>query len=80
MQEGLIRKIVAGPNPKDAMAYQLGMRVAGSEVSSIMFDEEHLHRHKARRYLIYISDPNGTITLWKVIENIPCVVEYDQNF
>lgn len=78
--EGLIRKIVAGPNPKDAMAYQVGMRVAGSEVSAIMFDEEHFVKYRSSRYLIFIQDPNGSVTLWKRIENIPCVIEYDQGF
>jgi hypothetical protein len=31
--EGLIRKIVLGQNPKDAMAYYVGMRAGSGEVN-----------------------------------------------
>ena len=39
---GLIRKIIIGRDPKDAMAYFVGMRAGGGEVSAIVMDEEHL--------------------------------------
>ena len=32
----IIRKIVVGPNPKDAMAYYVGMRAGQGNVSAIM--------------------------------------------
>ena len=36
--EGLIRKIIIGKDPKDAMAYYVGMRAGGGEVSTIVLD------------------------------------------
>ena len=40
----IIRKIVIGIDPKDAMAYYLGMRAGGGEVHAIVHDEAHLSR------------------------------------
>ena len=34
----VIRKIVIGPNPKDAMAYYVGMRAGGAKVIAIKED------------------------------------------
>jgi hypothetical protein len=77
--EGLIRKIVLGQNPKDAMAYYVGMRAGSGEVSAIVYDDKHLHRFNRSRYLVYIQTDDGVV-LWKAIEDLPCVVEYDLNF
>ena len=41
--EGLIRKIVVGRDPKDAMAYYVGMRAGKGKVSAIVLDHEHLY-------------------------------------
>lgn len=35
----LIRKIIVGQNPKDAMAYFVGMNVGNGRVSTIILDE-----------------------------------------
>jgi len=43
--EGIIRKIIIGKDPKDAMAYYVGMRAGKGEVSAIVRDEKHLHRY-----------------------------------
>ena len=47
--EGLIRKIIIGKDPKDAMAYYVGMRAGKGNVSAILMDEEHLHRYNKKR-------------------------------
>ena len=77
--EGLIRKIIIGQNPKDAMAYYLGMRAGKGEVSAIVFDDESLHRHGINRYLIYIQTDDGQM-LWKSINGMPTILEFDLNF
>jgi len=76
----LIRKIIVGQNPKDAMAYFTGMVVGRSKVSDIIMDEEHMFRHGKKRYLIYINDPSEGTMLWKSIDDMPCVVEFDCKF
>ncbi len=40
----MIRKIVIGRDPKDAMAYYVGMRAGAGKVSAIVEDEAHLHK------------------------------------
>ena len=37
--EGVIRKIIIGRDPKDAMAYYVGMRAGKNTVSAIVNDE-----------------------------------------
>jgi|TARA_B100000900_G_C19982340_1_gene474331 hypothetical protein len=77
--EGLIRKIVVGRDPKNGMAYYIGMRAGSGSVSAIVMDEEHLYRFQKKRYLIYIED-NDTTMLWKSIDSMPCILEFDLNF
>ena len=75
----MIRKIIVGINPKDAMAYYVGMRVGKMKIDSIIVDERYLVRHNIRRYLIYLTGDEG-VMLWKNIEGLPVVVEYNLNF
>lgn len=77
--EGLIRKIVIGRDPKNGMAYYVGMKAGGGEVDSIVFDERHFAKYNRSRYLIYIKDSNG-LALWKSVEEMPCILEFDLNF
>lgn len=78
---GLIRKIVVGGNPKDAMAYFLGMRVGGSmSVSAIVYDEAYMVRYHKERYLVYVEQEDGEQVLWKSVTDCPCLCEYDLNF
>mgnify|MGYP003137226623 FL=1 len=79
MEYGLIRKIVIGRDPKDAMAYYIGMRAGKGEVSAIVSDERFQHKYGNTRYLIYIMTDNGQM-LWKAIDSMPCIIEYDLNF
>jgi|TARA_R100000988_G_C3928874_1_gene130427 hypothetical protein len=78
--EGIIRKIIIGRDPKDAMAYYIGMKAGGNIVSTIVLDEKHLHVHGKSRYLIYVEDEDKIQTLWKAIVDIPCMLEFDLNF
>ena len=76
---GLIRKIVIGPNPKDGMAYYIGMRAGSGEVSAIVLDERHMLKYHKTRYLIYLQNEHGQV-LWKAVDEMPCIVEFDCNF
>ncbi len=76
---GLIRKIVIGKDPKNGMAYFIGMRAGKGEVAAILVDEEHLHRFGKTRYHIYIESEEGTL-LWKAVDEMPCVLVFDYNF
>ena len=76
---GVIRKIIIGRDPKDAMAYYVGMRAGSGEVSAIVLDDEHLHRYGKKRYLVYIQNQDGQM-LWKSVDDMPCILEFDLNF
>lgn len=75
----VIRKIIIGRDPKDAMAYTIGMRAGGGEVNAIVLDEAYLVRYNTERYLVYIENEEG-VMLWKSLTNMPVLVEYDCRF
>ena len=77
--EGLIRKIVIGRDPKDGMAYYVGMNAGGGKVAAILQDESYLYKFGKTRYLVYIEDDEGT-QLWKGIDDMPCILEFNLNF
>tara|TARA_R100000742_G_C4214640_1_gene40061 strand:- start:78 stop:314 length:237 start_codon:yes stop_codon:yes gene_type:complete len=77
--DGIIRKIIIGRDPKDAMAYYVGMRAGNGEVSAIVLDDRHLHNHGKTRYLVYLQREDGQI-LWKAVDEMPCIIEFDCNF
>jgi len=56
----LIRKIVIGPNPKDAMAYYVGMKAGRAKVSAIKEDDAALYKYNVRRYHVYLEDEEST--------------------
>jgi len=78
--EGLIRKIIIGRDPKDAMAYYVGMKAGRGNVSAILMDEEHLYRYNKKRYLVYLQEEDGSQVLWKAVDDMPCLLEFDLNF
>jgi hypothetical protein len=78
--DGLIRKIIIGDNPKNGMAYYVGMLAGDGKVSAIVYDDEHMHRFKRKRYLVYLQESDGSNVLWKSIEEMPSIIEYDCNF
>lgn len=75
----LIRKIIAGTDPLKALAYYVGQKAGEGEIDSIVLDGSHLHHHGERKYLIYLKK-DSTLMLWKSIEGMPVIVEYDCNF
>lgn len=75
----MIRKIVIGRDPKDAMAYYVGMRAGAGKVVAITQDEAYLQKYGSIRYLIYVENEEGTM-VWKAIDNMPCILEYDLKF
>lgn len=75
----MIRKIIIGRDPKDAMAYFVGMRAGTGKVSAIIEDEAHLYKYNKKRYLVYIENEEGTV-LWKAVDDMPCIVEFDIKF
>jgi hypothetical protein len=77
--EGLIRKIIIGQDPKNAMAYYVGMKAVNGEVSAIVLDDRHLHVHGKTRYLVYLHNDEGQV-LWKAVDDMPCLIEFDCNF
>ena len=77
--EGLIRKIVIGKDPKNGMAYYTGMNAGGGKVTAIIQDEAYLYKYGKTRYLVYIEDAEGT-QLWKAVDAMPCILEFDLNF
>ena len=77
--QGIIRKIVIGRDPKDAMAYFVGMRMGGGQVVAIVLDDAHLHRYGKMRYLVFLEVDSAQV-LWKAIDDMPCILEYDLNF
>lgn len=77
--DGLIRKIVIGRDPKDAMAYYVGMKAGTGNVSAIVLDDEYLYKYRMKRYLVYLQTDDGQV-LWKSVDDMPCIIEYDCNF
>jgi len=77
--EGLIRKIIVGKDPKNGMAYYIGMRAGDGKVSAILEDDRTLVNYGKKRYLIYIENEEGNI-LWKAMDEMPCMLEFDLNF
>ena len=76
----LIRKIIIGQNPKDAMAYYTGMRVGEGTVVVLEFNERAYHKTGIVSYCIYIEQPGEGTMMWKEIQGMPVIVEYDLNF
>lgn len=75
----MIRKIVIGRDPKDAMAYYIGMRAGAGKVVAIIQDDKYLNKYSSIRYLIYVENDEGTM-IWKAVDNMPCILEYDLKF
>ena len=61
------------------MAYYVGMRAGDGKVSAILEDERALVKYNKKRYLVYIETSEGTL-LWKAIDDMPCMLEFDLNF
>lgn len=79
MEQGVVRKIVVGKDPKSGMAYYIGMRAGENKVSAIILDEDYLFSYQKTRYLVYVENEKETM-LWKALESMPCMLEFDLNF
>jgi hypothetical protein len=77
--DGLIRKIIIGKDPKNGMAYFVGMRAGESRISAIVQDDAYLHKFDKSRYLVYTEGEEGT-DLWKIVEDMPCILEFNLDF
>ena len=55
------------------------MRAGDGKVSAILEDERTLVKFGKKRYLVYIENEEGTV-LWKAIDEMPCMLEFDLNF
>lgn len=76
----MIRKIIIGVNPLKAMAYYIGQKAGDSIIDTIILDEKHMHKYGRNRYLIYIKHHNDGVMLWKSVEDMPVLIEYDCEF
>ena len=76
----MIRKIIIGTDPLNAMAYYIGQRAGEAKVDTIILDDKYLHTYKQKRYLIYIKHPSDGVMLWTSVEDVPVLIEYDLNF
>jgi len=75
----IIRKIVVGINPKDAMAYVVGGNAGVGKVVRIELDERELVLNNTRKYDVFVESDNGSF-IWKSIHGLPVIVEYDCEF
>ena len=56
------------------------MRAVRGKVSTIIQYDRHLSKYGRNRYLAYMQDEDGAQTLWKAIDGMPCMLEFDCNF
>jgi hypothetical protein len=56
------------------------MRAGKNIVSAIVNDEAFLYRHGKNRYLVYLEEDDGSNVLWKSVDDMPCIIEFDLNF
>ncbi|WZE63608.1 hypothetical protein PANI_CDS0089 [Maribacter phage Panino] len=66
----MIRKISFGVDYKNAMHYQVGQSFGNVEIDTI-------RQQAPNEFEIYVIDNDGTVVLWKKLQNMPVVVEYD---
>lgn len=72
----MIRKIVIGLNPKDAMAYYVGMNAGDGKIVAI---EKKFSEFGDVVVPIFIQTEQGT-SLWKEVMSMPMIIEYDCKF
>lgn len=65
----MIRKISIGPDYKNAMHFRVGQFIQNVCIHSIAQVENNT-------YQIY-AEKDGVVVLWKVIENMPVILEMD---
>ena len=78
MEEGYVRKIVIGKTRRTVW-HTMSARAGEGKVSAIVLDTEFLHKFGRVRYLIYVNTDEET-ALWKSVNEMPTIIEYDLNF
>jgi len=72
-----IRKLISGRDPKNGFAFVVGQTVyGGGTIHAIAKDGRAEQLYGRARYLIYVENEDGII-LWKAVESMPVIVEYD---
>lgn len=72
-----IRKIICGKDPKNGFAFVVGQTIyGGGTIHAIAQDGRAEQLYGRSRFLIYIENEDG-ILLWKSIDSMPIIVEYD---
>lgn len=72
-----IRKLICGVDPKNGFAFVVGQKVyGGGEINAIAVDGRAEQLYGRSRFLIYVENEDG-IVLWKAVDNMPVIVEYD---
>jgi len=61
------------------MAYYVGMKAGSGEICAIIMDEKYLHLYGKTRYLVYLQRDLDQV-LWKAVDDMPCLIEFDCNF
>ena len=80
--EGQIRKLIVGSDPLNAMAFVVGKPTSlnnSHKIHEINFDDRHFHKTGNNRFVIKIEKENE-LWEWKIIENLPFIVEFNCNF
>lgn len=75
IEEHLIRKIICGTDPLNAMVFMLGK----NNVVSIEYDDRYFHKTSQDRFHVYINK-DSQLFLWKTISGMPTIIEYDCDF
>lgn len=70
MEDRLIRKISIGSDVNNALHIAVGSIMGGSTVAEIL-------NPKPRTYEVWIHIENNGVTIWKTIEGMPLIVEYN---
>lgn len=76
----LIRKISAGPDPKNAMHYIVGNGVIRDRSGEFTHTVELIERVSSESFEIWIKNSKNEIYPWKTIERCPVIIEYNIDY
>lgn len=76
-----IRKIIVGNDPKNSFAFELGKEYntpAGLvKIHEIEEDQSNYYFFGNIRFNVWIEKSNKEITIWKSVERLPILIEYE---